>query len=146
MRAAAAKGVLGLAHADGRLHRELAENAQHVMAVAAADEEPRTVGDQAGRNPRQQGQPETDFLVGRKSAGRQQHRRSRKRNAELLHQNPAEQQDVTVNEKNVRGQRHGDRTPILELYVEASPGGKRERKRGSLNLWDEVSSKSFHRL
>ena len=46
--AAAAKGVLGSADADGRLQRELAEDAQHMVAVSAADEEPGAVGRERG--------------------------------------------------------------------------------------------------
>jgi len=38
--ATAAKGVLSAAHAGGGLKGELAEDAQHMVAVAAADEEP----------------------------------------------------------------------------------------------------------
>ena len=42
--AAAAEGVLCFADAGGGLKRELAEDAQDVVAVAAADEEPGAVG------------------------------------------------------------------------------------------------------
>ena len=88
--AAPAEGVLGLAHADGGLHGELAQEAQHVVAVAAADDEPGRVGDQAGRHAGHQGEREVDLLIGRERPGRQQHRRGRQRDAELLHQDPGE--------------------------------------------------------
>jgi len=46
---AAAKGVLGAANTGGGFERELAEQAQHMMPMAAADEKPNTVSEQRRR-------------------------------------------------------------------------------------------------
>ena len=57
--AAAAKGVLGAADADGGFERHFAENAQDMVPVAAANEEPGAVGDERGGEAGQQGERES---------------------------------------------------------------------------------------
>jgi hypothetical protein len=99
--AAAAKGVLCTPDADRRFQRQFAQDAQHMVPVAAANEEPDAVCHQRRNQPSQQGKRKTDLMLGRKRSGGQQHRRCRQRNSELLHQNPGEEQQVPVHQQDV---------------------------------------------
>ena len=57
--AAAAEGVLGAADAGGGLKRQLAKDPQHMVPVAAADEEPGAVGGEGSGDADEQGQRES---------------------------------------------------------------------------------------
>ena len=104
--AAAAKGVLCTPDTDGWLHGELAQDSQHVMAVLAANEIPGAVCRQRGPKPDKQRQGKADFAGGGQSPRSQQDRRSGQRNSELLHQNPGEEQQVSVHQQEMCRQFH----------------------------------------
>ena len=98
-----AVGILGLADTDARFQRELAQQAHDPVSVVAADKEPGAIGDQRCGQSRQQGQDKAELPLGRECARCQQNRRSGQWNAQLLHQHPAKEQKIAVEEQNVLG-------------------------------------------
>ena len=103
------KRVLRATNTNRRLHRKLAENAQHMVPIAPPDQKPARVSRHASQESSQKRRAKADLVIRREPARRQQYRRRRQWNSELLHQHPAEEQDVAVSKKNVCGKRH---TPI----------------------------------
>ena len=76
--------------------------------MLASDEKPGGVGGEATgqRGPEREG--ETDLAFGGESTGGEQDWSGGKRDSELLHQDPGEEQQVAVGDQNMLGQCHGE--------------------------------------
>ena len=74
-----------------------------MVAVFAADQEPGAVGDERGNETGQECKRKAELALGRKCSGSQQHGGGGQGNAELLHQDPGEEQEVSVRKKYVSG-------------------------------------------
>jgi len=107
--ASAAEGVGGAADADGGFHRELAEQAEDMVPVAAADEEPGAVGDERSGQRNRQRKAEVELVLSGERAGGQEDRHCGQRDTELLDQDPGKEQQIAVHQQDLGGQSHGKR-------------------------------------
>jgi len=74
-----------------------------MVAIAAADEEPSGIGNHAGCKTGGEGGGEADLMFSGQTTGGEEHRCCGKGDPELLDQNPSEEQQIAVSEKNVFG-------------------------------------------
>ena len=106
-RAATLEVALCLGDAGAGVEGETAEEAEDAVSVAAAEEEPHAVGDEAGDQDGDEGVDIADAMGGAEGSGGEQDGDAGDGDSQLLQQDPEEEDAIRVLDEENRG-RHGN--------------------------------------